>query len=114
MNVFDNEGVRYKKPHLKMMGIESVRSSTPAVARKAIKEALDVLMNDGEHALREYVDQFETKFREMPFEDVAFPRGCRYLNKWTSASDIYKKGTPIHVRGALPVSYTHLTLPTKA
>ena len=101
MNVFDNEGVRYKKPHLKMMGIESVRSSTPAVARKAIKEALDVLMNDGEHALREYVDQFETKFREMPFEDVAFPRGCRYLNKWTSASDIYKKGTPIHVRGAL-------------
>ena len=106
MNVFDNEGVRYKKPQLKMMGIESVRSSTPAVARKAIKEALDVLMNDGEHALREYVDQFETKFREMPFEDVAFPRGCRYLNKWTSASDIYKKGTPIHVRGAL--LYNHI------
>ena len=44
---------------------------------------------------------FEKKFREMPFEDVAFPRGCRYIHKWSSASDIYRKGTPIHVRAAL-------------
>ena len=101
MNVFDSEGVRYEEPKLKMMGIESVRSSTPGVVRKAIKEALEVLMKDGEHALRDYVDDFENRFRQMPFEDVAFPRGCRYLNKWTSASDIYKKGTPIHVRASL-------------
>ena len=101
LNVYDNEGVRYKNPKLKMMGIESVRSSTPGVVRKAIKEALDVLMKDGEMALREYVNDFETLFRQMPFEDVAFPRGCRYINKWSSASDIYKKGTPIHVRGSL-------------
>ena len=101
LNVYDNEGVRYKEPKLKMMGIESVRSSTPGVVRKAIKEALDVLMKDGEMALREYVNDFETLFTQMPFEDVAFPRGCRYMTKWTSASDIYKKGTPIHVRGSL-------------
>ena len=101
MNVYDSEGVRYEEPKLKMMGIESVRSSTPGVVRKAIKEALDVLMKDGEMALREYVNDFETLFRQMPFEDVAFPRGCRYINKWSSASDIYKKGTPIHVRGSL-------------
>ena len=88
MNVYDSEGVRYEEPKLKMMGIESVRSSTPGVVRKAIKEALDVLMKDGEMALREYVNDFETLFRQMPFEDVAFPRGCR------------------------SVSYTHLTLPT--
>ena len=101
LNVYDNEGVRYEEPKLKMMGIESVRSSTPGVVRKAIKEALDVLMKDGEMALREYVNDFETLFTQMPFEDVAFPRGCRYMTKWTSASDIYKKGTPIHVRGSL-------------
>ena len=101
MNVYDSEGVRYEEPKLKMMGIESVRSSTPGVVRKAIKEALNVLMKDGEMALREYVNDFEKEFCKMPFEDVAFPRGCRYVQKWTSASDIYKKGTPIHVRGAL-------------
>jgi DNA polymerase elongation subunit (family B) len=101
LNVYDNEGVRYAEPKLKMMGIESVRSSTPAVCRKAIKEALEVLMKQGEKPLRDYVDNFEQEFRKMPFEDVAFPRGCRYLTKWTSASDIYKKGTPIHVRASL-------------
>ena len=101
LNVYDNEGVRYRKPQLKMMGIESVRSSTPAVARKAIKEALDVLMNDGELALREYVNEFEQKFTKMPFEDVSSPRGCRYIYKWKDYASIYKKGTPIHVRGAL-------------
>lgn len=101
LNVFDNEGVRYAEPKLKMMGIESVRSSTPKVCRDAIKEALEVLMREGEKPLRDYVDNFEKQFREMPFEDVAFPRGCRYLTKWTSASDIYKKGTPIHVRASL-------------
>ena len=101
LNVYDNEGVRYAEPKLKMMGIESVRSSTPAVCRKAIKEALEVLMKQGEKPLRDYVDNFEQQFRKMPFEDVAFPRGCRYLTKWTSASDIYKKGTPIHVRASL-------------
>lgn len=101
LNVYDNEGVRYAEPKLKMMGIESVRSSTPAVCRKAIKEALEVLMKEGEKPLRDYVDNFEKKFREMPFEDVAFPRGCRYIHKWSSASDIYRKGTPIHVRAAL-------------
>ena len=106
MNVFDNEGVRYKQPKLKMMGIESVRSSTPAVARKAIKEALEVLMNEGELALRDYVNDFEKIFNDMPFEDVAFPRGCRYTSKWSDAANIYKKGTPIHVRGAL--LYNHI------
>ena len=63
-------------------------------------------MREGEKPLREYVDEFEKRFREMPFEDVAFPRGCRFVNKWSSASDIYKKGTPIHVRGAL--LYNHM------
>ena len=101
LNVYDNEGVRYEEPKLKMMGIESVRSSTPKVCRDAIKEALEVLMREGEKPLRDYVDNFEKKFREMPFEDVAFPRGCRYLTKWSDASDIYKKGTPIHVRASL-------------
>jgi len=106
MNVFDSEGVRYTEPKLKMMGIESVRSSTPKVCRDAIKEALEVLMREGEKPLRDYVDEFENKFRTLPFEDVAFPRGCRYLNKWKSASDVYRKGTPIHVRAALLYNMT--------
>ena len=31
LNVWDSEGVRYEDPKLKIMGIEAVKSSTPAL-----------------------------------------------------------------------------------
>ena len=65
LNVWDSEGVRYEEPKLKMMGIEAVKSSTPAPCRKMIKDALKIMMNGSE-------------------DDM------------------------------IAVSYTHLTLPTKA
>ena len=42
LNVWDSEGVRYEEPKLKMMGIEAVKSSTPAPCRKMIKDALKI------------------------------------------------------------------------
>lgn len=101
LDVYDNEGVRYAKPQLKTMGMEAVRSSTPKVCRDALKEAYAVLLREGETALRNYVLDFEKRFNQLPFEDVAFPRSCKYIRKWEDASQIYKKGTPIHVRGSV-------------
>ena len=40
LNVWDSEGVRYEDPKLKIMGIEAVKSSTPAPCRDMIKGAL--------------------------------------------------------------------------
>ena len=40
LNVWDSEGVRYEEPKLKMMGIEAVKSSTPAPCRTMIKDGL--------------------------------------------------------------------------
>ena len=52
-----------------------------------------------------FIDEFRREFYELPYEDVAFPRGCKDLNKYRDLNNIYKKGeagaTPIHVRGAL-------------
>lgn len=101
MNVYDNEGVRYEKPKLKMMGIEAVRSSTPSSCRDNIKKALDVIMNKDEKATIEFIEQFKEEFKSLPFEEVAFPRGCKGLSKYRDAASIYRKGSPIHVRGAL-------------
>jgi len=101
MNVYDNEGVRYEKPKLKMMGIEAVRSSTPSSCRDNIKRALDVIMNKDEKATIEFIEQFKEEFKSLPFEEVAFPRGCKGLSKYRDAASIYRKGSPIHVRGAL-------------
>lgn len=101
LNVFNNEGVQYTQPKLKMSGIEAVRSSTPSACRENIKKALSVIMNEGEEAIQLFIEDFHAKFNELPFEDVAFPRGCKGLDKYRDARSVYIKGTPIHVKGAL-------------
>ena len=101
LNVWNSEGVQYHEPKLKMMGIEAVKSSTPAACRTAIKDALKVIMNGTESDVQEFVGNFRKKFESMPPEDIAFPRGCNGVGKFSNPATIYSKGTPIHVRGAL-------------
>lgn len=97
LNVWDSEGVRYKEPKLKMKGIETVKSSTPASCRKALTEAIGIIMNGNEKQIQEYVAAFREKFVTLPFEEIAFPRGLNGLKKYAKVD----KGIPIHVRGAL-------------
>ena len=101
MNVFDEEGVRYDVPKLKIMGVEAVKSSTPEVCRGKIKDAIRVIMNDTEDNLIKFVSDFKEVFKTLSPEEVAFPRSCNNLNRYIDSSSIYKKGTPIHVKGAL-------------
>ena len=56
LNVWNSEGVQYDQPKLKMMGIEAVKSSTPAPCRSAIKEALNVIMSGNESDVQDYID----------------------------------------------------------
>jgi DNA polymerase elongation subunit (family B) len=97
LNVHDSEGVRYAKPKLKIMGIEAVKSSTPAACRTAIKEALNIIMTQGEEDLHKYIEKFRKEFRKLPFEDVAFPRSVQNLTKYQHET----KSIPIHVRGSM-------------
>ncbi len=101
LNVWDSEGVRYEEPKLKMMGIEAVKSSTPAPCRTMIKDALKLMMNDTEENVQEYIQECRTKFRSLPPEEIAFPRTASDVRKYKASSTIYAKGTPIHIRGAL-------------
>jgi DNA polymerase elongation subunit (family B) len=101
LNVWDSEGVRYETPKLKMMGIEAVKSSTPAPCRVKIKEALNIIMNKTEDDLISFVESFKKEFYKLPPEDISFPRSVNELTKYRSYQSIYTKGTPIHTRGAL-------------
>lgn len=106
LNVYDNEGVRYKDPKLKVMGLEIVRSSTPAPVRESLKEAVRLCLTADEDTVQRFIEHTRSLFNKMPPEDIAFPRGVNGLVKYTSTADIYGKGTPMHVRGAL--LYNHL------
>jgi DNA polymerase elongation subunit (family B) len=101
LNVYNQEGVAYAKPKLKMMGIEAIRTSTPQVCRDAIKNALDVIMNRTESDLQKYIQDFRAEFETMKFEQVASPRSVSELDKYRDRSSIFQKGTPINVKGAL-------------
>jgi len=101
LNVWDNEGVKYKEPKLKMMGIEAVKSSTPGICRSAIGDALKIVMEGSESELQEFVAEFRRKFSSSPFEEVAFPRGVSSIHKYRDSATLFRKSTPIHVRGSL-------------
>jgi len=101
LNVWDSEGVRYEDPKLKMMGIEAVKSSTPAPCRKMIKDALKLMMTGTEEDVIDFIDKSRDEFKKLPPEDISFPRSASDVVKYKSSSTIYIKGTPIHIRGAL-------------
>jgi len=101
LNVWNSEGVAYTEPKLKIMGIEAVKSSTPAPCRTMIKSALKLMMSATEDDVITYIDNCRTKFRNLPPEEISFPRTVSDVDKYRSYSSIYQKGTPIHARGAL-------------
>lgn len=101
LNVWDSEGVRYSEPKLKMMGIEAVKSSTPAPCRKMIKDALKIMMSGTEDDVIDFISDCRKNFKQLPPEEISFPRSVSDVDKYKSHSEIYTKGTPIHARGAL-------------
>lgn len=101
LNVYNNEGVEYAKPKVKIMGLEVVKSSTPSSCRKKLKEAIDIIITKDESAVIEFIETYRKEFRNENLSDIAFPRGVNGLDKYGDKTSIYGKGTPIHVRGSL-------------
>ena len=106
LNAWDIEGVRYKEPQLKLMGIEAIKSSTPAPCRKKLKEGIKIIMSGDEKMLNTFIQDFRKEFMELPPEDIAYPRSVNGLDKWSNTANLFNKGAPIHVKGA--ILYNHL------
>jgi len=101
LSVWDSEGVRYEKPKMKIKGIEAIKSSTPAPCRKMLKDSFSIMMSGTEEDMIDYIDKCRLAFRTLSPESISFPRSASDVQKYQSSSDIYLKGTPIHIRGAL-------------
>ena len=105
LNAWDVEGVRYHEPSLKIMGIEAVKSSTPAPCREKIKEALKIIMSGTEKDVNNFIQEFREEFMKLPPEEIAFPRSVNGIDKWSDSSNIFKKGAPMHIKGV--ILYNH-------
>jgi len=89
-----------------MMGISAIRSSTPSACRAKIKEAINIIMTQSQDDLHKFIEKFRAEFKKLPVEDIAFPRSVNGLREYSDNNSIFKKGTPIHVKGALV--YNHM------
>lgn len=101
LKVYNNEGVEYKDGDYKILGLEVVRSSTPEIARDALRECVTHVINKDIVSLREIVETTHNQFKTVDIERIAFPRGANNLKEYSSNENIYSKGCPIAVRGAL-------------
>ena len=101
----DSEGVRYADPQIKVMGIEAVKSSTPAPCREMIRSALKIIINEDEKTLNTFIQSFRENFMKLNPESIAYPRSCNNMKEYSSPSTIFTKGTPMHVKGALVYNY---------
>jgi DNA polymerase elongation subunit (family B) len=105
LNVYNNEGVQYNEPQMKVMGLEMIKSSTPSAIREKMKEAVQLMIRGTEDDIHRFIKQFREEFKNLPAEEISFPRGLNGLSKYSDAATLYKLGTPIHVKGA--ILYNH-------
>ena len=105
LNVYNNEGVQYKEPQMKVMGLEMVKSSTPSAIREKMKDSILIMMRGTEDDIHTFIGDFKESFKKLPPEDISFPRGLNGLKDYSDSATLYKKGTPIHVKGA--IIYNH-------
>jgi DNA polymerase elongation subunit (family B) len=105
LNVYNNEGVAYSEPKMKIMGLEVVKSSTPSSIREKMKEAIRLIIRTDEMTLQNFIKDFREEFKNLPPEEISFPRGMNGLREYSDSVTLYKKGTPIHVKGA--ILYNH-------
>ena len=106
LNVHNSEGVQYKQAKLKVMGLEVVKSSTPAPVRAKLKEALSIIMNGNEKELNTFIQTFREEFMNLSPEEIAYPRSVNGLDKFADTNQMFAKGAPIHCKGA--ILYNHL------
>jgi DNA polymerase elongation subunit (family B) len=105
LNVFNSEGVAYAEPEMKVMGLEIVKSSTPTIIRDRMKETVKLIINADESTVQDYISDLRKEFKTFAIEDISFPRGLNGIKEYAHSATLYKKGTPIHVRGA--ILYNH-------
>jgi DNA polymerase elongation subunit (family B) len=105
LNVYNNEGVQYNQPQMKVMGLEMVKSSTPSAIRQKMKESIKLMLQGTEDDIHKFIAEFKAEFNSLPPEEISFPRGLNGLKEYSDKVTMYKKGTPIHVKGA--ILYNH-------
>ena len=104
MQLYDNEHVRFAEPKMKMMGVETAKSSTAMIIRNKLKECFKIVINKNTRKpseLKKLVDDFREEFDRVDVVAIASPRGVSDIDKWIDDKGNIISGCPIHVRASI-------------
>lgn len=112
LRVLDNEGLRYEHPHLKITGLEVIKSSTPAGVKDGLKGILNYVLENDRPGLIKYINEQRELFMKLSIDDIAIPRSITKYDAYTeegieerqklqaATGTIRKIAIPIHNRAA--------------
>jgi DNA polymerase elongation subunit (family B) len=66
LNVYNNEGVQYNEPQMKVMGLEVIKSSTPSAIRDKMWEAIRLIVNGTQEDVHEFIAKFKEEYGNLP------------------------------------------------
>ena len=101
LNIIENEGVHLAEPKIKIKGFEAIKSSTPTISRKKLKEAIKIALRGTEAEMQKFIMKLRQEYPSLPVEDVAFPKSANNIREFEIGRGQWKKGTPIHVKGSI-------------
>lgn len=107
--VADNEGVRYAEPHLKIIGLNIIKGTTPKLIQGKLKPILYPIMDNNLDGLIDYVYKTKDEFFKMKPEEIAIPMKVSDFGKYEDseyqAQYLEEKGrklaTPMNARATL-------------
>ena len=97
--ILNDEGVAYTEPKVKCTGVESVRSTTPAIIRDWLHELEKILLLGTEQQARELLKKRKTDFFALPIQEIAITKSVNEIEKWFDGMKC-KTGTPQQVKAA--------------
>jgi len=101
LSVMNSKGITYDEPKLKTVGLETNRSSTPMICKDYLKKSIKLIMTTDEDTVVKYIEEVKKDFFTKSFKDISTPGTANNLKGYQSSSNIYLKGSPYHVKGAL-------------
>lgn len=77
-----DEGTRFPidNPHLKVMGLELAKSTTPLWVKEKLAESIEVILDKSEVEMREYIRGIKTEYMKQPLSDIAGVIGCKNVS----------------------------------
>lgn len=101
LNVYDMEGVRYHKPHLKIMGLETQSSSTPSELKTYLYDCIEIMLQEGEKKLQEHFKKLKADYDKLDYLKITPVKSANDIAKWSDGNGFPISKCPNHVRGVL-------------